>query len=105
MSHHSVVYEQLFLQLEILCTHLADSILHLRLLGDVCGVKGHVVVPLHDIKRGHNISSGHQLLDNVPAQKSAASDDEIDIFAHTFELGLWRIGSEGCAVEPLQKNG
>ena len=60
-------------------TDLSESIGNRNLFGNVPGVERNVVVTLYDVENRNGISSGQQSVDNVTAQKSTATDYEVDV--------------------------
>lgn len=60
-------------------TDLSESIGNRNLFGNVPRVERNVVVTLYDVENRNGISSGQQSVDNVTAQKSTATDYEVDV--------------------------
>jgi len=53
------------------------SIGHVINICDVAGVEWHIEVSLDYVEDAHVVTSVHKLLDNMPAKKSAATNDHI----------------------------
>ena len=71
-------------------TYLAQRVGDLLLLADVSRVERHVVVALNDVEDGHGVPAGEKGFDNVPSEKAAAADDQVDVSLASRHGGMWR---------------
>ena len=78
------------------------------LLADVARVERHVVVALDNVEDGHGVTAGQKGFDNVPSEKAAAADDQVDVSLASGHGGMWReerrrpvcvVGRRGPCVE------
>ena len=60
--------------------HLAQSVRDLFFLADITRVERNVMVALDNVENGHGVAPSEKGLHNMPSKKTAATDDEIDVF-------------------------
>ena len=48
------------------------------------------MVALDDVEDGHGVPAGEKGFDNVPSEKAAAADDQVDVSLSCGHGGMWR---------------